>query len=58
MYLNVEIEVIEDEDGTKTVFLANDGSSGCEYEFSTPEELKQIINDYIADAVDYELENE
>lgn len=37
MYTNVE---------GKTVFIANDGSSGCKYNFETAEELKQIILDY------------
>lgn len=57
MYLNIEIEVYQKKDGTKVVYIANDGSSGCKYEFETPEELKQIINDYVADVVDYEFED-
>ena len=56
MYLNIEIEVIE-ENGKTYVFLANDGSSGCKYEFKSKDELKQIIADYVADVVDYEYED-
>ena len=49
---NIEIEV----KGHK-VYLAHDGSSGCEYEFKSKDELKQIIADYVADVIDYDYED-
>ena len=51
MYENIEIQV-----KGNTVWLATECSSGCKYNFKTKEELKQIIADYVADIVDYELE--
>ena len=50
MFLNLEIEVYE-EDKTTYVCLSHDGSSGCKYKYTTTEELKQIINDYITDYI-------
>jgi hypothetical protein len=49
---NIEIEV-----KGNTVYLAHDGSSGCEYEFKSKDELKQIIADYVADVIDYDYED-
>ena len=49
---NIEIEV-----KGHTVYLAHDGSSGCEYEFKSKDELKQIIADYVADVIDYDYED-
>ena len=49
---NVEIDVSGD-----TVYLANDGSSGCKYKFKDKDELKQIVADYIADLIDYNCED-
>ena len=49
---NIEIEV----KGNK-VYLAHDGSSGCEYTFENKGELKQIIADYVADVIDYDYED-
>ena len=49
---NVEIDVRDD-----TVYLANDGSSGCKYKFNSKDELKQIVADYIADLIDYDYED-
>ena len=49
---NIEIEV-----KGHTVYLAHDGSSGCEYGFSSKDELKQIIADYVADVIDYDYED-
>ena len=46
---NVEIDVSGD-----TVYLANDGSSGCKYKFNNKDELKQIVDDYIAELIDYD----
>lgn len=48
---NIEIDVRGD-----TVYLANDGSSGCKYKFKNKYELKQIVANYIADLVDYDCE--
>lgn len=45
---NVEIDVSGD-----TVYLANDGSSGCKYKFNNKDELKKIVADYLADLIDY-----
>ena len=49
---NVEIDVRGD-----TVYLANEGSSGCKYKFKNKDELKQIVADYIADLIDYNCED-
>ena len=49
---NIEIDVRAD-----TVYLANDGSSGCKYKFKDKAELKQIAADYIADLIDYKCED-
>ena len=49
---NIEIEV-----KGHTVYLAHDGSSGCEYDFNSKDELKQIIADYVADVIDYDYED-
>ena len=54
-FFNVEIEVLE-YPNHKEVWIANDGSSGCHYEFKTKEELKAILHDYVDGLVDYELE--
>ena len=54
-FFNVEIEVLE-YPNHKEVWLANDGSSGCHYEFKTKEELKAILHGYVDDLVDYEFE--
>lgn len=53
MFLNLEVEVYE-EDKTTYVYLSHDGSSGCKYKYTTTEELKQIINDYVADTISYQ----
>lgn len=50
MFLNLEVEVYE-EDKTAYVCLSHDGSSGCKYKYTTTEELKQIINDYVANTI-------
>lgn len=55
MFWNVEVEVIR-KNGKLWVYLANDGSSGCKYQFQTKEELKQLINDYVADVVEYDFD--
>ena len=49
---NVEIDVRGD-----TVYLANDGSSGCKYKFKNKDELKQIVADYVAGLIDYNCED-
>ena len=49
---NVEIDV---KDGT--VYLANEGSSGCKYKFNNKDELKQIVAGYVADLIDYDYED-
>ena len=49
---NVEIDVRGD-----TVYLANDGGSGCKYKFKNKDELKQIVADYVADLIDYNCED-
>ena len=48
---NIEIDVRGD-----TVYLANEGSSGCKYKFKDKDELKQIVADYAADLIDYNCE--
>lgn len=55
MYFNVEIELIK-KNGKNVLFIANDGSSGCEYEFKTKEELAKLINGYVEDLVEYEVD--
>lgn len=55
-YFNMEVEVIE-ENGKKYVYLANDGSSGCEYEFKTKAELRKLVADYAADMIESEYED-
>ena len=49
---NVEIDVRGD-----TVYLANEGSSGCKYKFKNKDELKQIVADYVADLIDCNCED-
>lgn len=55
MFYNIEIEILKR--GDKFVlFIANDGSSGCEYEFETKEELAKLIKGYAEDLVEYEVD--
>ena len=39
-----------------TLYIGNECSSGCKYNFETVDELKQTIHDYVDDYIDYELE--
>lgn len=55
MFFNVEIETGK-KNGKKIVYLANDGSSGCKYEYETQEQLLDIIKNYIDDMIYYEIE--
>ena len=55
MYFNVEIELIK-KNGKKVLFIANDGSSGCEYEFKTKKELAKLVKEYVEDLVEYEVD--
>jgi hypothetical protein len=52
MFMNFQIEVYE-QDGKQYLYMASDGSSGVKVEVKTKEEIKQYINEYIADVVDY-----
>ena len=52
MFTDVEIEILDN-----MIYIANDGSSGCKYKFNSKEELKEIINNYMSDLVDYLLED-
>jgi hypothetical protein len=52
MFTDVEIEILDN-----IVYIANDGSSGCKYKFNSKEELKEYINNYMSDLVDYLLED-
>lgn len=54
MFFNVEIEIIK-KNGKNVLFIANDGSSGCKYEFETKEQLKKLIKGYVDDLVEYEV---
>ena len=47
-YFNIEIETYE-KNKKSYVFIANDGSSGCEYEYKDREELKNIVANYVRD---------
>jgi DNA-binding transcriptional regulator YhcF (GntR family) len=42
--------------GKKVLFIANDGSSGCEYEFKTKKELAKLVKEYVEDLVEYEVD--
>ena len=55
MYFNVEIELIK-KNGKNVLFMANDGSSGCEYTFKTKKELAKLIKLYVEDLVEYEVD--
>ena len=55
MYFNVEIELIK-KNGKLKLFIANDGSSGCEYTFKTKEELLNYLKGYMEDIVEYEVD--
>ena len=55
MYFNVEIELVK-KNGKNVLFIANDGSSGCEYKFKTKEELANLIKGYVEDLVEYEVD--
>ena len=54
MFYNIEIELLK-RNGEYVLFIANDGSSGCEYTFKTKEELANLIKGYAEDLVDYEV---
>lgn len=53
--MNIEIEIYV-EDGKTYVYLSHDGSSGCKYKAKDKDDIKKIIADYAADAVDYDLD--
>jgi len=55
MFYNIEIELLK-RDGEYTLFIANDGSSGCEYTFKDKEELTKLIQGYVEDLVEYEVD--
>lgn len=44
MRIIIEIEIDTEE---KTVFFSHMGSSGCEYEASTPEEIAEAVKEYV-----------
>ncbi len=48
----IEIELYT-ENGKHYVYLANDGSSGCKYEYNTREELRKYVGDYVEDVLEY-----
>ena len=54
MYYNIEIELLK-RDGEFVLFIANDGSSGCEYTFKDKKELADLIKGYAEDLVEYEV---
>lgn len=51
---NIEIEVYV-KDGKNFVYLSNDGSSGVKQEFTSSEELKKIVANYVEDAYLYNI---
>lgn len=51
MIINLELEIYKEEEKTK-VFLSHNGSSGCSYPVKDIDQLKEIIHDYIDDAID------
>lgn len=53
----ISIELYE-EWGQKWVYIADEGSSGCKYVYNDKEELKEIINDYVNDLIDNEVEDD
>ena len=55
MYFNIEIEIIK-KYNKNILYIANDGSSGCEYTFKTKEELADLIKGYIDDLVKFEVD--
>ena len=55
MYYNVEIALFK-KNGKNVLFIANDGSSGCEYTFETKEDLKKLIKEYVEDIVEFEVD--
>ena len=52
---NVEIELLK-RAGKNVLFIANDGSSGCEYTFKTKKELLNYLKGYMEDIVEYEVD--
>lgn len=55
MCYNIEIELLK-RDGEYVLFIANDGSSGCEYKFKDKEELANLIKGYAEDLVEYQVD--
>ena len=51
---NIEIEIYTKK-GKNFVYLSNDGSSGVKQEFTSNEELKKIVADYVEDAYLYNI---
>ena len=43
---NIEIEIFKEE-GKNFVYLSNDGSSGCKYEFIDEGHLQRLVADYV-----------
>lgn len=54
MYFNIEIELLK-KNGKNVLFIANDGSSGCEYTFKTKKELAKLVKLYVEDLISYEV---
>lgn len=46
---NIEIELFRDTNGSRWVFMSNDGSSGVKYPFDDLDDLKEIVSEYIED---------
>ena len=55
MFYNIEIELLK-RNGEYVLFIANDGSSGCEYTFKDKKELANLIKGYAEDLVECQVD--